>query len=216
MKYLEEHRDLFNKLLTLLENHMGSTSEIVLQDFSDPHEPHVFDIRNGHISGRKIGDGLNDFWKKIADGRIIQGDRYNYISLMKSDKILRSSRLYIYDNNNIIVGCLCINTDITNTIQSENLDFLFKDLFAPAEEKFISSPAVTHVEDLLDSLISESQALIGKTPAEMSRLDKIQFIQNLDKKGAFLISKSGEKVCRYLGISKYTLYKYLDNSRENT
>lgn len=215
MKYLAQHRDLFAKLLTLLENHMGPASEIILQDFSDPHEPHVFDIRNGHISGHKVGDGVNDFWKKIADGRIIQGDRYNYISLTKSDRLLRSSRLYIYDDNNIIVGCLCINTDITSTIHDENLDFLFKDFVTPPVEKLLSAPTISHVEDLLNSLIFEGQALIGKSPSEMSRIDKIQFIEYLDKKGAFLISKSGEKVCKYLGISKYTLYKYLDNSRKN-
>ena len=35
----------------------------------------------------------------------------------------------------------------------------------------------------------------------------------LDKKGAFLIAKSSEKICGYLGISKFTLYKYLDAIR---
>jgi len=47
----------------------------------------------------------------------------------------------------------------------------------------------------------------------MSREDKIRFIHYLDEKGAFLITKSGERIQDYLGISKYTLYKYLDMSR---
>ena len=32
----------------------------------------------------------------------------------------------------------------------------------------------------------------------------------MDQKGALLITKSGPKICRYLGISKFTLYNYLD------
>ena len=41
-------------------------------------------------------------------------------------------------------------------------------------------------------------------------------IEILDNKGVFLISKSSERVCEFLGISKFTLYNYLDQVRENT
>ena len=40
--------------------------------------------------------------------------------------------------------------------------------------------------------------------------DKLKFLEYLDSKGAFLITKSSERVCEYLGISRYTLYNYLD------
>ena len=44
----------------------------------------------------------------------------------------------------------------------------------------------------------------------MDRNDKIEFVRSLDKKGAFLISKSSDKACEYLKISRFTLYKYID------
>lgn len=47
----------------------------------------------------------------------------------------------------------------------------------------------------------------------MNKEDKMEFLSILDKKGAFLIAKSSEKICGYLGISKFTLYKYLDAIR---
>jgi predicted transcriptional regulator YheO len=31
----------------------------------------------------------------------------------------------------------------------------------------------------------------------------------------FVISKSGDRVCEFLGISKFTLYNYLDAIRKN-
>jgi predicted transcriptional regulator YheO len=49
----------------------------------------------------------------------------------------------------------------------------------------------------------------------MSKEDKIKVVEFLDKKGAFLITKSGDKVCRYLDISKFTLYNYLDEIHSN-
>ena len=38
-------------------------------------------------------------------------------------------------------------------------------------------------------------------------------ISYLNDTGAFLITKSGPKVCKYFGISKYTLYSYLDEAK---
>ena len=42
--------------------------------------------------------------------------------------------------------------------------------------------------------------------------DKIKAIRFLNENGAFLVTRSGEKVAKYFGISKYTLYSYLDKS----
>ena len=44
----------------------------------------------------------------------------------------------------------------------------------------------------------------------MTKDDKIQAIQFLNRSGAFLITKSGDKISKYFGISKYTLYSYID------
>lgn len=47
----------------------------------------------------------------------------------------------------------------------------------------------------------------------MTKEDKIRAIRFLDDSGAFLITRSGPKVCQYFGISTYTLYSYLDEIR---
>ncbi len=44
----------------------------------------------------------------------------------------------------------------------------------------------------------------------MTKEDKIKAINFLNDAGAFLITKSGDKVAKYFGISKYTLYSYVD------
>ena len=63
--------------------------------------------------------------------------------------------------------------------------------------------------DLLDDLIAQAVAVVGKPASLMSKDEKVQAIQFLNNTGAFLITKSGDKVSHYFGISKYTLYSYI-------
>ena len=44
----------------------------------------------------------------------------------------------------------------------------------------------------------------------MNKDDKIRAIRYLNDSGAFLITKSGLKVCETFKISKYSLYSYID------
>ena len=51
----------------------------------------------------------------------------------------------------------------------------------------------------------------------MTRQTKFPFstpIQFLNQSGAFLVTKSGDKVAKYFGISKYTLYSYIDANKD--
>ena len=58
--------------------------------------------------------------------------------------------------------------------------------------------------------MQDSTALVGKPVPLMTKDDKIRAAQYLNRAGAFLITKSGDKVAKHFGISKYTLYSYLD------
>ena len=54
---------------------------------------------------------------------------------------------------------------------------------------------------------------MGKPVALMNKDDKIRAIRFLSDAGAFLVTKSGDKVAKYFGISKYTLYSYIDANK---
>ena len=55
---------------------------------------------------------------------------------------------------------------------------------------------------------------VEKPVALMNKDDKMRAIGFLSQNGAFLITKSGDKVAKYFGISKYTLYSYIDKQQE--
>ena len=69
------------------------------------------------------------------------------------------------------------------------------------------------VNDLLDNLIEQSVKLVGKTPALMTKDEKVKAIKFLQDAGAFLITKSGDKISQFFGISKFTLYSYIDQAK---
>ena len=89
-----------------------------------------------------------------------------------------------------------------------------KQFTATEQESQDPEPIARNVSDLLDELIEQSVALVGKPVALMTKEDKVKAIQFLNNTGAFLITKSGDKVCKFFGISKYTLYSYIDEAKE--
>ena len=107
---------------------------------------------------------------------------------------------------------LAINYDISALLMVENaLSGLLRTAGEGGQEERIT---VLNVNDLLDDLIEQSVALVGKPVALMNKDDKVRAIQFLSSHGAFLVTKSGDKVAKHFGISKYTLYSYIDLKQE--
>lgn len=107
---------------------------------------------------------------------------------------------------------LAINYDITGLVALENS---IHTITSPPEskggDKGQSTNTILHdVNGLLDELIEQSVNLVGIPVPLMTKEDKITAINFLNDTGAFLITKSGDKVAKYFGISKYTLYSYVD------
>lgn len=215
MNNVNDEYSFFKKLLTMLEQHFGSNCEIVLHDLTRPYESTIIDIRNGHVTGRKIGDCGSNLGLEVLKGTVKNGDKYNYITLAK-DKIIRSSSMYIKNHCGKVIGALCINTDITESVKFENYLKQYNNYNIDEETKNVQSGKeifASDVQELLDYLIIEAQQVVGKPVTIMNKDEKVQFIKCLDDKGAFLITKSSEKICALLGISKFTFYKYLDEAR---
>jgi predicted transcriptional regulator YheO len=114
----------------------------------------------------------------------------------------------IYDDNALPIGCICINQDITETLEVERaLHNLNK--YHGAGLSYDS----TNISSVLDSLINDALAHQDVPPEQMDRAQRIEVIRYLDQHGAFLVTKAGERIANLLGISKYTLYSYLDTVR---
>ena len=102
---------------------------------------------------------------------------------------------------------LAINYDISRLLMVESA---VQELISVQESTQSEPEKIVNVNDLLEELIQKSVALVGKPVALMNKDDKVKAIQFLNQNGAFLVTKSGDKIAKYFGISKYTLYSYID------
>ena len=190
----------------------GPNCEVVVHDLGTNEPEHsIVAIENGHVSGRKVGDGPSQVVLEAlrSDTRKLQ-DRLAYLTRTEDGRILKSSTVYMRDENGKAIGILSINYDISAMKAMEEVIHSFVGVAAPEKE----TPEITHsVSELLEQLIEQSVRLVGKPVALMNKEDKVQAIRFLNDSGAFLITKSGARVCSYFGISKYTLYSYLDEAK---
>jgi predicted transcriptional regulator YheO len=240
MKSIHEQRELFNKIMTLLERHLGPKCEAVLHDLTGDYGSSIADIRHGHITNRKIGDSGSNLGLEVLRGTAQDGDQFNYITYTRDNKVLRSSSIYIRGEDGKVIGAVCLNTDITQSLLCEEFlhqlnqfpleNFGGRGIIRTDGENPENSPPVSaepaaprpevkevfvnSVRELLDYLINDAYTRLGKTVSQMRQADKLQFVRFLDEKGAFLITHSGDAVCDFLKISKYTLYRYLEIARE--
>lgn len=193
----------------------GPDCEVVIHDLktNDP-ETSIVHIENGHVTNRGVGDGPSNavfdvirHIKKNKDSPENLKDHAGYLMKTADGKILKCSTSYIRDDDGSLHYVFGINYDISRLTMIEGA---LHDLVTPVNTEEKPRQITHNVNDLLDHLIEESVALVGKPVALMNKDDKVTAIQFLNDSGAFLITKSGDKVANYFGISKYTLYSYID------
>lgn len=205
--------DFLKQLAHGLAIQFGSSCEIAIHDLKTKDlEKSIVYIENGHISNRQIGDGPSGIVLETlqSDPSTIH-DKLSYLTKTEDGRILKSSTFYIRDDDGSISYIFSLNYDITAfTAASTAIQSLIATKDKLPDLTGDSPRQITHnVNELLDLLIEQAVAKVGKPVAMMNKDDKVAVVQYLDHAGAFLITKSGDKVSSYLGISKLTLYSYM-------
>jgi predicted transcriptional regulator YheO len=205
--------EMLKQLAAGIAAQFGSNCEVVVHDVSGKTMDHsIVHIENGHVTGRKVGDGASNvvveqMVQQDAHLDIQPEDHLGYLTKSPNGKILRSSTMYIRNSRGKVIALLSINYDISALTM---IDSAVRELVVPRDETETEPEKIVNVNDLLDELIQQSVALVGKPVMLMNKEDKVRAIQFLNQNGAFLVTKSGDKVAKYFGISKYTLYSYID------
>lgn len=208
--------DMLKQIAAGLAAHFGPNCEVVIHDLAGPDgECSIAHIENGQVTGRKAGDGPSKVVvEQLLHSREDPQDQLAYLTRTPDGKILKSSTIYIRDDAGNVEAILSINYDISALLMVENaiggMVHTVEEEARGHEERI----TVLNVSDLLEDLIEQSVALVGKPVALMNKEDKVRAIQFLSQHGAFLITKSGDKVAKHFGISKYTLYSYIDLKQE--
>lgn len=73
--------------------------------------------------------------------------------------------------------------------------------------------ALTHLDDAITHFVAQAEAFVGKPLEEMTRSEKQLLVRFLDERGAFSLRKSVDQVAAMLGVTRFTVYNYLDSIR---
>ncbi len=93
----------------------GDKCEVVIHDVASRPEHTIVHIENGHVSGRKIGDGASRVVMEQLEHQNEQPqDHLCYLTRTPGGKILKSSSLYIRNSRGAVTAIFSINYDITN------------------------------------------------------------------------------------------------------
>lgn len=193
--------------------HYGKSCEVAVHDLTveNAADSSIIYIENGEVTGRKVGDGASAVvLEELSRAEESHEDRIGYFTKTSDGKVLKSTTVYIRDNSGRAVAIFSVNHDITALSVAASAITEMTAPATPSEPEKITP----HVGELLDELLWKSTELIGKPVHLMNKDDKQRAIRYLNSKGALLITKSGDKIAKYFGISKFTLYSYIDNKED--
>lgn len=212
-------------LVEFLGKALGENCEVVLHDLTNV-EHSIVAIANGHLSGRHIGGPATDFVLKLMQQEKKDQAQFmtNYHGKSSNGHIFRSSSYFIKDEEDTVIGVLCLNYDVQPYIEARAvidaniLHDLHADDFAPQEP--VPRQPVRALETLYKTAGDTITHMIAKRleeyPIEPKRLsmdERIQLIEALDGDGLFLLKGGISILAETLGVSEPTIYRYLNRIR---
>lgn len=187
----------------------GSQCEVAVHDLSQPESSVVY-VVNGGVTGRRIGQSFDHLVKQVLLNKNFKDDHMiNYMFETSEGKKIKSSSALIRNEDNEVIGMMCINYDISvcQQMQTQMNAFLSTTENEVEEEKDVDQ----NIMAVIDELILK---IIGTTDVKnISRKKSVEIIKFMDEKGIFLVKGAMEKVAALMGVSKVTIYSYLDEAK---
>lgn len=184
----------------------GKSCETVVQEYKD-HEIETLAIFNGHVSGRKAGSTRsiygNDVLAEDFDYSKLSQDSSNQLVRLSNGRLIKSSSFHLRgDDFSYILG---INFDISVMNQIIN----FTEDFVQTNSDLFSSFQIQK-ELSLSSLFEDALSVINKPIHTFQKADRQLLLQILAEKNYFSLAKCVPFLSEKLNISKYTIYKDLN------
>ena len=94
---------------------------MVVHDLSRHPDHSIVAIENGHVSGRKVGDGASHVViEQLQSQDSDPADHLAYLTRTPDGKTLKSSSIYIRNSRGKVSAILSINYDISKLLMVEN------------------------------------------------------------------------------------------------
>jgi len=212
---------VLRSVVEMLRGVVGPNVEIVLHDLTRPQKS-VVAIANGHVTGRAVGSSILDgprddkaFAHAIA--QLAPGEPSSstvvpaYPTLTPAGQPLKSDTVIFRDRAGVAFAALCINSDMT--VFEAAASWLDSVLHGGRREPPTRARKQPEVDVLMQEILDEAVRTIGKPARTLSRAEKITAVERMMRRGVFSVRGSIEKVAAALGVTRFTIYNYLDEIR---
>ena len=206
-------------IVDMIAETFGPDCEVLIHDLENPEKSIVY-IANSGVTQRKIGDSFTgNFISDVLISDQISGDYVsNYRFGRDLSKLIKSSTALTRDNEENIIGAICINFSLENL--NKGLSAI-RNLIGPLDEERFETPS----SDIINGDVKTNQniyiivkqivdhILEGVDVENLSRSERVQYIRFMEERDIFSIKGMVEDVAERMGISKVTVYSYLDEIR---
>ena len=198
----------------------GPRFEVVLHDLRDI-EHSIIAIENGHISGRKLGDGVMDF----AYQRFVEDTEETFLVNQRSKptkdhKILRLSGFRIRSNtSHEIIGLLCVTEDITEFVQMRQMinSHLHTEDYVNSDIELSGELFALPLSDTLEAAFRYAVNEAGITSdGPVNKDEKMKVISILMDQHLFEVKGTVGFIAKKLKLSEPSIYRYLRELRNSS
>ena len=206
----EEAFEFLDRTARGIAEMFGSTCETLVHDMGDPRHP-ILSIYNGHVSGRTVGSTMDILGTaKELDQDALVTDFVNLYATTPSGQQIKSSTFHLIGEDfNLALG---INFDYTSLVFANRI---LVDLMSASSDLQSALWQEGDSKQLAD-LFERCLAALGKPVDALNKKDRLRMIAMLEQKNAFSFRKSVPYVAKHLGVSRYTVYKYLGELAEHS
>lgn len=205
----EEAFEFLDRTARGIAETFGSSCETLVHDMSLPTHP-ILSIYNGHVSGRSVGSTMDILGNGAElDEEALKTDFVNLYATTPSGQQIKSSTFHLIgEGYNLALG---INFDYSSLVFANKI--LVDLMSADADLK---SALWSGGESSLGDIFDECLSAVGKPVSALTKPDRLKIIALLRQKNAFSFQKAVPYVARRLGVSRYTVYKYLSELEGQT
>ena len=196
----DEAFNMLDRLAKGIAEMFGSSCETIIHDYAVPSHP-ILAIYNGHVSNRSVGSTLDLIG--LEQQVDYQGDVINLLATTPSGQQVKSSTFSIQgEDYHFALG---INYDFTALLYANRaiLDLI-------RTEVDFRSAVYQNRDAGIGDLFDQCVHMVGKPIRDMVKADRLRVIDLLKGKDAFSYRRAVPYVATHLGVSRYTVYKYLD------
>ena len=207
-----------------LERALTSDVEVVLHDVTKPKSS-VVAIANGSITGRTVGSAIiSGPFDDLGLSKLLSSEGgapgeactivTDYRTRARNGNELESTSMLFRDDRGGAYAALCINADRSKL---RHIHSILKDLLGEARESIAGANAKTapRVETVVQDIVDEAIRGSGKPVSIMTKDDKMAAVDQMHRRGIFLIRSSVDMVAKGLGVSRFTIYNYLDELKRS-